>query len=112
LWGHTAGVARAGVAGRGRAVSVSQVGGEVRVWELESIATKTSAEEKPCVGIVESVRLENASTAHVGKELFLDGIQSKTPMSVDWVGFDEEKVLVVTRDQEREQNVTLYDFTF
>ena len=115
LWGHTTGVAKAGVAGRGRAVSVSQVGGEVRVWELESVAAsaaKMKAEGDGVVAIVESVRLENAS-ARVGKELFLDDIPKiRNPICVDWIGFDEEKVLVVTRDQERDQNVTLYDFTY
>jgi hypothetical protein len=35
LWGHTSGVGGATVAARGRAVSVSRRGGEVRVWELE-----------------------------------------------------------------------------
>jgi hypothetical protein len=118
LWGHTTGVARAGVAGRGRAVSVSQIGGEVRVWELESIAaavSKTDAETEDgaLVGIVESVRVENASIPlRVGKEMYLDTIPSRTSKAVEWIGFDEEKVLVVTSDRERDKNVTLYDFTF
>ena len=118
LWGHTTGVARAGVAGQGRAVSVSQVGGEVRVWELENIAASVSkadsgVEDETVVGIIESVRVENASSPlRVGKELYLDNIPSRTPMAVEWIGFDDEKVLVVTRDEERDKNVTLYDFTF
>jgi hypothetical protein len=116
LWGHTTGVARAGVAGRGRAVSVSQIGGEVRVWELESIAaavskTDTEVEEGGVVGIVESVRVENASVAlKAGKGLYLDDIPSRNS-SVEWVGFDDERVLVVTSDQDRDKNVTMYDFT-
>jgi hypothetical protein len=117
LWGHTAGVARAGVADRGRAVSVSQLGGEVRVWELENIAatlSKADTEaEDGTVEIIESVRVENASSPlRVGKELYLDNIPSRTPTSVEWIGFDEEKVLVVTRDEVRDKNVTLYDFAF
>ena len=115
LWGHTTGVARAGVAGRGRAVSVSQVGGEVRVWELESIAAavaKADVEvaDGAVVGIIESVRVENAAeTVRVGKDLYRD---TRIPTAVEWIGFDEEKVLVVTRDEERDKNVMLYDFTF
>jgi hypothetical protein len=118
LWGHTTGVARAGVAGRGRAVSVSQVGGEVRVWELESIAAAISkadvqADSSAVVGIVESVRVENASLRlRAGKELYLDSMPSRIPSTVEWIGFDDEKVLVVTSDRERDKNVTLYDFTF
>ena len=115
LWGHTTGVARAGVAGRGRAVSVSQIGGEVRVWELESIAAAVAkadidVADKAVVGIIESVRVENASApGRVGKDLYRD---TRIPTAVEWIGFDEEKVLVVTRDEERDKNVTLYDFTF
>ena len=118
LWGHTTGVARAGVAGRGRAVSVSQVGGEVRVWELESIAAEISkadaqADSSAVVGIVESVRVENASVnSRAGNELYLDRMPSRIPSTVEWIGFDDEKVLVVTSDRERDKNVTLYDFTF
>src|SRR5205085_10815631 len=102
LWGHTTGVARAGVAGRGPAVSVSQIGGEVRVWELESIAAAVSrshaqADNDAVVGIVESVRLENASAAcRAREELYLDSTLTKTPSTVEWVVFDDEKVLVVT----------------
>jgi hypothetical protein len=118
LWGHTTGVAKAGVAGRGRAVSVSQVGGEVRVWELESIAstpTKANANVQygGVVSIVESVRVENALPSQTGKELYLDSVPvQKCAMAVEWIGFDDEKLLVVTRDHERDKNVTLYDFTF
>jgi len=117
LWGHTTGVARAGVAGRGRAVSVSQIGGEVRVWELESIAAavgKADAEfqDGGVVGVVESVRLENATPSRAGKQLYLDTVPRAGPLAVDWIGFDDEKVLVLTREYERDKNVTLYDFTF
>jgi hypothetical protein len=118
LWGHTAGVARAGVAGRGRAVSVSHIGGEVRVWELESIAAAVSKAgvevEDGVVGIVESVRVENKSIAFKAeKEFYLDVIplELENPLSVEWVGFDDEKVLVLTSDHERDKNVTMYDFT-
>jgi hypothetical protein len=105
------------VAGRGRAVSVSQIGGEVRVWELESVAaavSKTNAEmdNGAVVGIIESVRVENHhAPLPLGKGLYLDSIGSRTAKAVEWIGFDEEKVLVVTSDHERDKNVTLYDFT-
>lgn len=114
LWGHTTGVARAGVGGRGRAVSVSQIGGEVRVWELETIAAAISkgdlrAIESSVVGSVESVRVEDAW--RVGKDLYMDHESLRVPTAVEWIGFDEEKVLVLTRDEERDKNITLYDFT-
>jgi hypothetical protein len=115
LWGHTTGVARAGVGGRGRAVSVSQIGGEVRVWELENIAAAVSKAgsdriiESSVLGSVESVRVEDAW--RVGKDLYLDQQPLRIPTAVEWIGFGEEKVLVLTRDEERDKNVTLYDFT-
>lgn len=43
LWGHTSGVSGAEVTSRGRAVSVSRLGGEVRVWELEEAAVRSAA---------------------------------------------------------------------
>ena len=114
LWGHTTGVARAGVGGRGRAVSVSQIGGEVRVWELESMAVAVSKAdigliESAVVGSVESVRVEDGW--RVGKDLYMEQQSLGIPTAVEWIGFDEEKVLVLTRDEERDKNVTLYDFT-
>ncbi len=90
----------------------------MRVWELESIAAAVSrseaqADNDAVVGIVESVRLENASAAfRARKELYLDSTPTKMPSTVEWIGFDDEKVLVVTSDRERDKNVTLYDFTF
>jgi len=90
----------------------------VRVWGLESIAAAVSKAdgdvEDGVVGIVESVRVENKSIAFkVVKELYLDGIplEIENPLSVEWVGFDDEKVLVLTSDDERDKNVTMYDFT-
>jgi hypothetical protein len=90
----------------------------VRVWELESVAAAVSKnnaemEDGAVVGIIESVRVENHYTPlSLGKELYLDSIESRTAKAVEWIGFDEEKVLVVTSDHERDKNVTLYDFTF
>ena len=117
LWGHTSGVARADVAGRGRAVSVSQQGSEVRVWELEPLAAAIlragDAGSGATVGIVDSVRLENTRlVSKVGSELFLQIGEppSMEPTAVEWIGFDEEKVLVMTSRIERDNAVTLYDF--
>jgi hypothetical protein len=105
LWGHTAAVARAGIGGRGRAVSVSEQGPELRVWELESlaaVASKADANER-AVEIVESVRVENVAP--------LLKMMPRAPTSVEWIGFDEEKVLIVSSDHIRDKNVRLYDFT-
>jgi hypothetical protein len=105
LWGHTAAVARAGIGGRGRAVSVSEIGPEVRVWELESVAAAAAKADDSDRGVefVESVRVENVAP--------LLKMMPRPLMTVEWIGFDEEKVLVVRGDHIRDQNVTLYDFT-
>jgi hypothetical protein len=82
---------------------------------LESIAAAVAkadidVADGAVVGIIESVRVENASApVRLGKDLYRD---TRIPTAVEWIGFDEEKVLVVTSDQERDKNVTLYDFTF
>jgi hypothetical protein len=104
LWGHTAAVARAGIGDRGRAVSVSDMGPEVRVWELESLAVAASKSDgERTVEFVQSVRVENVSP--------ILKMMPRTATTVEWIGFDEEKVLVVTGDRAQDNNVMLYDFT-
>lgn len=69
LWGHTAGVSAAQISARGKAVSVSAYGGEVRVWELEGGKRRDGAGRSVKVG-----------SGGPGRR---------------WVGFDEEVVVVL-----------------
>ncbi|RPA71405.1 hypothetical protein BJ508DRAFT_367778 [Ascobolus immersus RN42] len=76
LWGHTSAVSGAQVAGRGKAVSVSRRGGEVRVWELEKARGMRSV-------------------ALVGER---GGDDERKERENCWVGFDREQIVVLARE--------------
>ncbi|KAK9240937.1 hypothetical protein V1525DRAFT_385241 [Lipomyces kononenkoae] len=98
LWGHGSGIAGVEVKDRGKAVSISCNGHEIRVWDLESY--RFGRDDS-----VQSVKLrigedkvsppeEEAEGAKLGK----------------FFGFDDEKVVV---EQEKKQGraIIVYDFT-
>jgi hypothetical protein len=45
------------------------------------------------------------------RHLCLDIHREVNPIRVGWVGFDDEKILVVTGDLDRDRNLTIYDFS-
>ncbi|KAK9492208.1 hypothetical protein V1508DRAFT_419610 [Lipomyces doorenjongii] len=98
LWGHTSGVAQVEVKDRGKAVSISSNGCEIRVWDLESYPLGRDDS-------VESVKLrigeDNLSTLAEGVEGFRLG---------KFFGFDDEKV-VVEQEKSQGRTIMLYDFT-
>jgi hypothetical protein len=137
LWGHTSSVSGAHVGGRGKAVSVSKRGDELRVWELEGGFGSLSARKRLAVGDL-SVRLQpeqkkadNLDTAQAG----LDLINNRTPVDPEitstlspnnvgtdadadeltlirgWIGFDEENVVVLKEQSQGRQALVVYDFT-
>lgn len=99
LWGHTSGVSTAHVSGRGKAVSVSARGSELRVWELEG-----GVSEKRRLSASVRVQPQNYPNDDVGKEWCENGF--------GWLGgFDEEKVVVLREKDEGRQALVVYDFT-
>lgn len=100
LWGHTSGISTAQVSARGKAVSVSTRGSELRVWELEGGVPERRR-------LNASVRVESQTYQDgddVGKEWREDGL--------GWLGgFDEEKVVVLREKDEGRQALVFYDFT-
>ena len=50
LWGHTSSVSGAHVGGRGKAVSVSRRGDELRIWELEGGFASSAAKRRLAMG--------------------------------------------------------------
>lgn len=93
LWGHTSGISDAEITARGKAVSVSARGDEIRVWELEGRVGGRSVEVRP-----------------------------REPEEVDewrglgewWkskVGFDEEMVIVLKEAGDGRESLMVYDFT-
>lgn len=100
LWGHTSSVSGAEVGGRGKAVSVSSRGDELRVWELEGGMASAALRRRLSTGEL-SVKINpERGLPHD------DGAVSK-----GWVGFDEEKVVVLREKEQGRQALVVYDFT-
>lgn len=129
LWGHTSSVSSVQVGDRGKAVSVSPRGNEIRIWELESAVLSSSSPpnsrsrsirgessvqinyEKP--SSASSFSLGTTSGAkdwsrHVSYQRDLDVLSDD---SEGWIGFDEEQVVVLRQRGLRAQFLECYDFT-
>lgn len=132
LLGHTSAVSGAHVGGRGKAVSVSRRGNELRVWELEgglgsssskskqgqggatgnlTAATTKSVIVRPGQHDVEAEGSLCSGAGWVGDDIDID-------VHVDairgWVGFDEESVIVLKESgvgDRRARALMVYDFT-
>lgn len=96
LYGHTSAVSSASITARGKAVSVSTRGNELRVWELEGGASQKRATERSVL-----VRTEGGGWGEGEGEV---GARKR------WVGFDEE-VVVVLKETGGAQALMIYDFT-
>jgi hypothetical protein len=106
LWGHTSGISDAEITPRGKAVSVSTRGDEIRVWELEGRVGGTSVEVRPRQPSDDAER-------HVKARDF-----SHTPTVVadlddkkNWVGFDDQMVVVLKEARDGRESLMVYDFT-
>ena len=121
LDGHTSSVSGAYVSDRGKAVSVSGRGNEVHVWDLEGgISSLTSRQG---IAATEKVRIRpqrNEGQNHGVDNDFHDSTERGTRGGVadeevvtsrGWVGFDEEKVIVLREKVQGEQTLVIYDFT-
>ena len=129
LWGHTSSVSGAHVGGRGKAVSISRRGDELRVWELEGGFASAAARKRLTAGALSvQVRPEKRSTAdasQAGLDLVKNGDLERPSRSEDfsedssceltltrgWIGFDEENVVVLKEQSQGRQALVVYDFT-
>jgi hypothetical protein len=123
LWGHTSSVSGAHVGMRGKAVSVSRLGDELRVWDLEggtaSATKRRSMNGELSVRVQPAKTLENSadvpdaeSQRRSGLRLALDQGFDDSTVSRGWVGFDEQHVIVLRENlNEGSQALVLYDFT-
>lgn len=111
LWGHTSSVSGAQVGGRGKAVSVSTRGNELRVWELEGGVS--SAAKRRRLGGGEISVIVRPEKGLVGKDgnRIADGEGDGDGKSSGWVGFDDEVVIVLKESGEGAQDLVVYDFT-
>ncbi|KAI1409867.1 hypothetical protein F5Y13DRAFT_169111 [Hypoxylon sp. FL1857] len=104
LWGHTSGISDAEITARGKAVSVSCRGEEIRVWELEGRAHGKSIEVRP---IVKPIADDEEKVDDVGPNA-TSAVQWDDRRN--WVGFDDEMVIVLKESKGRE-SLMVYDFT-
>ncbi|MCJ1482574.1 hypothetical protein MMC06_002740 [Schaereria dolodes] len=121
LWGHTSSVTGAQVGDRGKAVSVSSHGGEIRIWELEG-GTASTAAKKRTGEISVQLRPDRTRVAepqvNVGSSAIGNGSIEGFRHDLEhlsttrgWVGFDEEKVVVLREKGRGSQALVIYDFS-
>jgi F-box associated protein len=104
LWGHTSGISDAEITARGKAVSVSCRGEEIRVWELEGRAGGKSIEIRPS-------GLDDAGGDEPGTAASATAGPSEWDDKRNWVGFDDEMVIVLKESQGGRESLVVYDFT-
>jgi hypothetical protein len=106
LWGHTSSVSSAEITARGKAVSVSTRGNELRVWELEggfgSTPSRRRLNRKEVVGD-RSVKIRPGEVE--------GGWEEDVEARKRWVGFDDEMVIVLKESEGGTQALMVYDFT-
>ncbi|KAH0497484.1 hypothetical protein TgHK011_004784 [Trichoderma gracile] len=98
LYGHTSGIADADVTPEGRAVSVSERGDEIRVWDLEGGRRDVSVEVRPRPGR-ESDDAEDEYAS------------SEAEQRRNWVGTDDQRVTVLSETLDGRESLVTYDFT-
>ncbi|RSL42473.1 hypothetical protein CEP53_012169 [Fusarium sp. AF-6] len=106
LWGHTSGISDAEITPRGKAVSISTRGDEIRVWELEGRVGGSSIEVRP-------------TTRQPTDDADSTPQPPRTPPRVlaewedrrNWVGFDDEMVIVLKEARDGRESLMVYDFT-
>ncbi|KAI8960231.1 hypothetical protein F5Y11DRAFT_272981 [Daldinia sp. FL1419] len=104
LWGHTSGISDAEITARGKAVSVSSRGEEIRVWELEGRAHGKSIEVRP------TIRPISDDQGRADDSIDADAAAVQWDDRRNWVGFDDEMVIVLKESRGRE-SLMVYDFT-
>ncbi|KAJ4289722.1 hypothetical protein N0V90_011052 [Kalmusia sp. IMI 367209] len=121
LWGHTSSVSGAHVGVRGKAVSVSRLGDELRVWDLEGGTASLASRKRSRNGEL-SVRVQPSKGSEppeehmneepkVGLRFALEQRFDDSAVSRGWVGFDEQNVIVLREKSEGSQTLVVYDFT-
>ncbi|KAM0338762.1 hypothetical protein ACHAPU_011185 [Fusarium lateritium] len=100
LWGHTSGISDAEITPRGKAVSISTRGDEIRVWELEGRVGGSSIEVRP-------TSRQPADDADSPEHAPLAEWEDRR----NWVGFDDEMVIILKEARDGRESLMVYDFT-
>jgi hypothetical protein len=139
LWGHTSSVSSAEITSKGKAVSVSTRGNELRVWSLEGGFSSTSRARRDPRKSREYLRDRSVQVRHNPssetntsdvqalhkhedqpeglEEDSVSGIMKHHTSKEDyaarkhWVGFDDKVVIVLKEDESGSQALVVYDFT-
>jgi hypothetical protein len=122
------------VGGRGKAVSISKRGDELRVWELEGGFGSLAARKRLAVGDLsvrvqpETAKLDAADATQAGLDLVnrppanhestgapptreTDSDPNELTLIRGWIAFDEENVVVLKEQSQGRQALVVYDFT-
>jgi WD40 repeat protein len=126
LWGHTSSVSAAQISDRGKAVSVSARGDEVRIWELESLVSSFGSQRVFRGDNSIKIKPENQQRPRDPEGLGLlygvphcDHSRADSPPAImphkmiqarDCVGFDDERLLLLREREHGSQLLELYDF--
>ncbi len=126
LWGHTSAVSGAYVGSRGRAVSVSSRGHELRIWELEGGMSSAEARRRLAGGDLsvqvrpepkgEDDAADQEQEFHAMSALppSLHMLRARTPdpaAANAWIGFDDERVVILRQQEVGRGALVIYDFT-
>lgn len=117
LWGHTSSVSGAYIGDRGKAVSISNQGSELRIWELEGGPSHLAAGEVS-VQLQPEPRTSQGQSPHSEHNDKLGKYWSHTRnvsedgrVSNGWVAFNEEMVVTLKDKPQGHQALVMYDFT-
>jgi hypothetical protein len=99
---------------RGKAVSVSRLGDELRVWDLEGGMASSATRKRSLNGEL-SVRVQPLRATddvdEPGLKFALEQRFDDETINRGWVGFDEQNVIVLREKAEGSQALVVYDFT-
>lgn len=115
LCGHTSSVSGAHVGDRGKAVSVSAGGSDLRVWELEGGINSGNPRRRMAWGEVSvSIRPEDGKSENGGYEnttkAMTVGRSEEALASNGWLSFDEEQVVLLGEKSQGAQTLVVYNF--
>ncbi|KAF7545791.1 hypothetical protein G7Z17_g8899 [Cylindrodendrum hubeiense] len=117
LWGHTSGISDAEITPRGKAVSISTRGDEIRVWELEGRVGGSSIEVRPRQPADDAdvddggISGTGSNSEHDNKAQTLGLELAEWEDRRNWVGFDDEMVIVLKEARDGRESLMVYDFT-
>lgn len=116
LWGHTSSVATVQVSDRGKAISVSSRGDEIRVWELETVLSPAAQGRMKGNSIRLSPENNFETEWQEGRDLLNSTRLTSTDVSRQLarmrgcVGFDDERVFLLREKETGTPLLECYDF--